>query len=93
LHEKGLSPDIFTFTSKEPVWSDKGQAYILDFKGKVTTASVKNFILVDQEKKNECIIFGKIKRDLYTLNILWPFSLYQGFGLAISSIASKIGCQ
>jgi len=78
--------------NKEPVWSEKFNAYMLDFKGKVSKPSMKNFILVDKRSERESVIFGKMDEDLYTLNVGWPLTIFQAFGLAISSITYKIGC-
>eukprot|EP00826_Nyctotherus_ovalis_P039493 TRINITY_DN3803_c0_g1_i5.p1 TRINITY_DN3803_c0_g1~~TRINITY_DN3803_c0_g1_i5.p1 ORF type:complete len:357 (+),score=59.26 TRINITY_DN3803_c0_g1_i5:263-1333(+) len=89
--------DIITLHSKEPVWSDKLKAYTLDFKGKVTKPSNKNFILLRAisrgETEEESVIFGKVAADLYTLSVKWPLSVFQAFGLAIASVAYKVGCQ
>lgn len=85
--------DLITLHSKDPVWSDKLKAYTLDFKGKVTKPSNKNFILVESEAEEEVAIFGKVATDLYTLSVKWPLSVFQAFGLAIASVAYKVGCQ
>ncbi len=65
---------------------------MLDFRGRVKMPSVKNFILTDDANKEEYVVFGKVDDNSYMLDVKWPLSLFQGFALAISSIASKIGC-
>eukprot|EP00826_Nyctotherus_ovalis_P054571 TRINITY_DN7157_c0_g1_i1.p1 TRINITY_DN7157_c0_g1~~TRINITY_DN7157_c0_g1_i1.p1 ORF type:complete len:272 (-),score=57.58 TRINITY_DN7157_c0_g1_i1:121-936(-) len=92
LHDK-KDDEVITFTSKDPVWSRKNHSYVLDFKGKVAKASVKNFVLVEKGSNKECVIFGKIDDNLYSLTVMSPFSLFQAFALAISSVAFKIGCE
>ncbi len=75
------------------MWSDRLHAFILDFKGRVTVPSVKNFVLSLEEGKKDAVIFGKVAQNVYSLDVAWPFSLYQAFALAISSIAFKVGCE
>ena len=84
---------MLILVSKDPVWSEKESAHILDFKGKVKKPSIKNFILIEKESNEEIVIFGKISDNLYSLNVSWPLSIYQAFALAITSIAFKVGCQ
>lgn len=88
----GIS-DVTVFTNKDPIWSKKNQCFVLDFKGRVSKTSVKNFILIEKETSKEHIIFGKVGDNLYSLTVTQPFSIFQGFALGICSIASKIGCQ
>ena len=38
---------IMYFISKQPAWSTKYNGYFLDFEGRVTSPSIKNFQLVD----------------------------------------------
>jgi len=81
------------FANKDPVWNRKNQCYVLDFKGKVTKTSVKNFVLTQKGTNEEPIVFGKIADNLYSLTVGYPFSVFQGFALGIASIDFKIGCQ
>jgi hypothetical protein len=41
------------FQSKTPEWNSDFKAYVLNFKGRVKQASIKNFILEDVEKERE----------------------------------------
>lgn len=45
--------------NKQPAFDNKLKVFVLDFKGKVKEASVKNFILHDHYTKQDCLIFGK----------------------------------
>ena len=47
--------------------------------------SIKNFILLDKNN-NRVFEFGKISNNKYSINFKHPLSLYQAFGLAISSM-------
>jgi hypothetical protein len=42
--------DMIPLLNKPPRWNEKKKAYMLDFKGRVTRSSVKNFQLVDAIK-------------------------------------------
>ena len=48
--------DIIYMINKPPRWNDQVGAYVLNFNGRVTMASVKNFQLVDPEDQNSVIL-------------------------------------
>lgn len=52
------SPEnLIELHNKAPVWNDDTQSYVLNFHGRVTQASVKNFQIVhdnDREYNNVC---------------------------------------
>jgi hypothetical protein len=50
---------IMRLHNKAPTFDEKQKVFILDFKGKVKEASVKNFILHDNYTKRDCMVFGK----------------------------------
>ena len=81
--------------NRTPRWSESNlhsnsglelNAFVLDFKGKVRVPSVKNFLITDNEEKENYIMFGKNDENLFKLEVKWPFSLYQAFAIAISSL-------
>jgi hypothetical protein len=67
---------------------------------------VKNFIITRpnqhpetaQSKENYkdtdggLVLFGKIEKNVFNLDVKWPFNLVQGLALALSSFDKKIGC-
>ena len=61
---KGEKDDIVVLRNKSPKWNDQMQAYCLNFNGRVTHASVKNFQLADEEDEAEEVMlqFGKVER-------------------------------
>jgi hypothetical protein len=77
--------DLITLTNKEPTWNDAIHAYVLNFHALVKEASVKNTIFLD-DNQNEVLIFGKMSKNLYSLNIKSPISLIQGMCMAITCI-------
>ncbi len=48
--------DIQYLINKPPRWNEQVGAYVLNFNGRVTMASVKNFQLVDPEEQNVVVL-------------------------------------
>ena len=46
------------YRNKKPVWSDQLGSFMLNFKGRVPCASIKNFILEDPYE-HEALVFGR----------------------------------
>jgi hypothetical protein len=46
------------YSNRKPVWNDKAGGFMLNFKGRVPCASIKNFIL-DDPFGHEAMIFGR----------------------------------
>lgn len=69
-------------------------AYVLNFNGRVTMASVKNFQLVDPEEQNSVVLqFGRVAKDEFTMDMQWPITPFQAFAVTLSSFDSKIACD
>lgn len=53
---------MLVFVNKKPEWNEEIQGYMLNFAGKVKKASIKNFILEDENNsENSRMVFGKIE--------------------------------
>jgi Tub family len=53
-------------------------AYVLNFNGRVTMASVKNFQLVTPEHQDSVVLqFGRVAKDEFTMDFQWPMSPFQ----------------
>ena len=75
----------------------------LNFKGRVTVASVKNFQLVAAaenhqnvplaEQEKVILQFGKIGKDIFTMDYRYPLSAFQAFALCLSSFDTKPACE
>lgn len=81
--------------NKNPQWNDGLQAYVLDFHSRVTMASVKNFQLIDENdpKENVLLQFGRVAKDEFTMDISYPLSPLQGFGICLTSFDYKLACE
>ena len=87
--------DLITLRNKQPVWNDTSHAYVLNFSGRVTMASVKNFQLISPDVDADYIIlqFGRTGRDTFTMDVQYPLSPYQAFAIVLSSFDSKLACE
>lgn len=45
-YENGNKDNLVTLVNKSPSWNEQTQSYVLNFHGRVTQASVKNFQIV-----------------------------------------------
>lgn len=82
------------FINKPPRWNDQIGAYVLNFNGRVTMASVKNFQLVDPAEQSSVVLqFGRVGKDEFTMDLQYPMSPFQAFAITLSSFDSKIACD
>ncbi|XP_059281508.1 tubby-like F-box protein 5 [Lycium ferocissimum] len=89
--------------NKAPRWHEQLQCWCLNFKGRVTVASVKNFQLVAavdpshnipaDEQEKVIIQFGKIGKDIFTMDYRYPLSAFQAFAICLSSFDTKPACE
>lgn len=80
--------------NKTPVWNDDTQSYVLNFHGRVTQASVKNFQIVhDSDPEYVVMQFGRVGEDVFTMDYRYPMCALQAFAIALSSFDSKIACE
>jgi tubby and related proteins len=69
-------------------------AYVLNFNGRVTMASVKNFQLVSPDDHDTVVLqFGRTGKDTFTMDYRWPLSPLQAFSICISSFDYKLACE
>lgn len=100
IHEEKSKDVPLTLKNKSPRWHEQLQCWCLNFKGRVTVASVKNFQLVaatdsstepaqtDQDKV--LLQFGKIGKDTFTMDYRYPLSAFQAFAICLSSFDTKL---
>jgi len=87
--------DIQILKNKPPKWNEQVGAYVLNFNGRVTRASVKNFQLYNPAKDPEAVImqFGRVGKDEFNMDFQGPLCALQAFGIALSSFDYKIACE
>ncbi|KAH7859795.1 hypothetical protein Vadar_005556 [Vaccinium darrowii] len=89
--------------NKAPRWHDHLQCWCLNFHGRVTVASVKNFQLVatlDQsqpggkgDEETVLLQFGKVTDDTFTMDFRQPLSAFQAFAICLTSFGTKLACE
>ena len=87
---------LLFFENRRPKWNEDMCAYVLNFNGRVTMASVKNFQLIDknsEDGKQVILQFGRTGDDEFIMDVQWPISLYQAFAISLSSCDSKLACD
>ncbi|CAL9041126.1 tubby-like F-box protein 8 [Musa acuminata AAA Group] len=95
--------------NKAPRWHEQLQCWCLNFRGRVTVASVKNFQLiaaiqpsagvptpsqsVPPEHDKVILQFGKVAKDMFTMDYRYPLSAFQAFAICLSSFDTKLACE
>ncbi|XP_059631597.1 tubby-like F-box protein 8 [Cornus florida] len=95
--------------NKAPRWHEQLQCWCLNFRGRVTVASVKNFQLIAatqpaagaptplqpaQSDHDKIILqFGKVGKDMFTMDYRYPLSAFQAFAICLSSFDTKLACE
>ncbi|GAA0166232.1 scaffold/adaptor protein [Lithospermum erythrorhizon] len=95
--------EALVLKNKAPRWHEQLQCWCLNFKGRVTVASVKNFQLVASvdpshnisaaEQERVLLQFGKIGKDIFTMDYMFPLSAFQAFAICLSSFDTKPACE
>lgn len=86
--------NVVELHNKTPVWNDDTQSYVLNFHGRVTQASVKNFQLIhDSDPEYIVMQFGRTSEDVFTMDFRYPLCALQAFAIALSSFDGKLACE
>ncbi|XP_058100833.1 tubby-like F-box protein 7 [Magnolia sinica] len=89
--------------NKAPRWHEHLQCWCLNFHGRVTVASVKNFQLVATvdpsqpgakgDEETVLLQFGKVGDDMFTMDYRQPLSAFQAFAICLTSFGTKLACE
>ncbi|XP_020095967.1 tubby-like F-box protein 8 [Ananas comosus] len=91
--------------NKAPRWHEQLQCWCLNFRGRVTVASVKNFQLIaaaqptpggpapSNDHDKIILQFGKVGKDMFTMDYRYPLSAFQAFAICLSSFDTKLACE
>uniref|UniRef100_A0A096LV14 TUB like protein 1b n=1 Tax=Poecilia formosa TaxID=48698 RepID=A0A096LV14_POEFO len=86
--------NLIELHNKTPVWNEETASHVLNFNGRVTQASVKNFQIVHNKDLDYIVMqFGRIADDIFTLDYNYPMCAVQAFAIALSSFDGKIACE
>ncbi|KAL2339082.1 hypothetical protein Fmac_013528 [Flemingia macrophylla] len=100
-HQSNKKDDVLVLRNKPARWHEQLQCWCLNFHGRVTVASVKNFQLAALPEnghagpqEDEVILqFGKVGKDLFTMDYRYPISAFQAFAICLSSFATTVACE
>ncbi|KAK6132599.1 hypothetical protein DH2020_033701 [Rehmannia glutinosa] len=97
------APGCTILKNKAPRWHEHLECWCLNFHGRVTVASVKNFQLVatvDQsqpggkgDEETVLLQFGKVGDDTFTMDYRQPLSAFQAFAICLTSFGTKLACE
>eukprot|EP00924_Labyrinthula_sp_SR-Ha-C_P003429 augustus_masked-scaffold_15-processed-gene-9.43-mRNA-1 protein AED:0.43 eAED:0.43 QI:0/-1/0/1/-1/1/1/0/594 len=100
--EEVKNSEVLFGKNLEPQWLESIEAYSLDFHGRVTLPSNKNFQI--ELKSSYAVVddirlqFGKVDENteknesIYTIDFQWPLSPIQALAICLSSCDRKLGC-
>ncbi|XP_031423630.1 tubby-related protein 1-like isoform X2 [Clupea harengus] len=93
-HQNRNTDNMIELHNKTPVWNDETASHVLNFNGRVTQASIKNFQIVHSKDVDYIVMqFGRVADDAFTLDYNYPLCAVQAFAIALSSFDGKIGCE
>ena len=90
-YKDGNTKNLICGKNKRPKWDEQAGGHVLNFHGRVTQSSVKNFQLVcDLTGEQTVLQFGRVDKDVFTLDVRYPLSPVQAFALVLSSLDKKM---
>ncbi|XP_061640110.1 tubby-related protein 1-like isoform X1 [Phyllopteryx taeniolatus] len=93
-HQNRRMENLIELHNKTPVWNEETASHVLNFNGRVTQASIKNFQIVHSKDLDYIVMqFGRIADDIFTLDYKYPMCAVQAFAIALSSFDGKIACE
>ncbi|XP_053770278.1 tubby-related protein 4 [Desmodus rotundus] len=79
---------VYIMANKQPLWNEATQVYQLDFGGRVTQESAKNFQI--ELEGRQVMQFGRIDGNAYILDFQYPFSAVQAFAVALANVTQRL---
>ncbi|XP_073671335.1 tubby-related protein 3-like [Paramisgurnus dabryanus] len=93
-HQNRNMENLIELRNKTPVWNEETASHVLNFNGRVTQASIKNFQIVHNKDLDYIVMqFGRVADDAFTLDYRYPLCAVQAFAIALSSFDGKIACE
>lgn len=71
-------------TSRRPKWNLKHKSLSLDFRGRATMASAKNFQLESTTSRKPLFLYGKVAEHKFVLDFCYPLGMVQAYAAALS---------
>eukprot|EP00835_Amoeboradix_gromovi_P004525 NODE_357_length_10221_cov_0.563130.p2 type:complete len:378 gc:universal NODE_357_length_10221_cov_0.563130:404-1537(+) len=68
IYESG---NLRKYANRQPKWNKESETYTLNFEGRVTEPSVKNFVFADENNKN-VLLFGRTGKSDFVMDCRFP---------------------
>lgn len=80
-----------TLFNKTPKWDASHGGHVLNFQGRVTESSVKNFQLCSHETGDDVVLqFGRVGKHKFNMDVCYPLSPFQAFAICVSCMDGKL---
>ncbi|CAD7692383.1 unnamed protein product [Nyctereutes procyonoides] len=91
--QRGATQRLILLQNKTPLWSQENGTYALNFHGRVTQASVKNFQIVYPDGLDYLVLqFRRVAPDTFTMDFRFPLCPLQAFAICLSTFDGKLAC-
>lgn len=89
---RGANERLLVLENKRPHWDEAQKGHVLNFKGRVTQSSVKNFQLRCEAVSGDLTVlqFGRVDKNLFTMDFAHPLCPLQAFALCLSVFDGKV---
>lgn len=82
--------NITIFVNKPPQYNPVLRTFMLNFQGRTTNPSIKNFQLINLfDAKEVLMTFGKQTNDIFVLEFSYPFCILDAFFFSLCSMTDK----
>uniref|UniRef100_H3D5L8 Si:dkey-220f10.4 n=1 Tax=Tetraodon nigroviridis TaxID=99883 RepID=H3D5L8_TETNG len=93
-HASSNTDKLVTLVNKSPTWNEQSQSYVLNFHGRVTQASIKNFQIIHPDNDDYIVMqFGRVAEDVFSMDYSFPLCALQAFAITLSSFDGKLACE
>ncbi|XP_028845686.1 tubby protein homolog isoform X2 [Denticeps clupeoides] len=93
-YENSNLENLVMLINKSPSWNEQTKSYVLNFHGRVTQASVKNFQIVHPDNVDYIVMqFGRVSEDVFSMDYSFPLCALQAFAITLSSFDGKLACE
>ncbi|KAM7381828.1 hypothetical protein PAMA_012608 [Pampus argenteus] len=93
-HANGNTDKLITLVNKSPSWNEQTDSYVLNFHGRVTQASVKNFQIIHPDNDEYIVMqFGRVAENVFSMDYSFPMCALQAFAITLSSFDGKLACE
>eukprot|EP00440_Ansanella_granifera_P032712 gb/GFBE01035489.1/.p1 GENE.gb/GFBE01035489.1/~~gb/GFBE01035489.1/.p1 ORF type:complete len:297 (+),score=66.95 gb/GFBE01035489.1/:1-891(+) len=73
-------------STRRPKWNARQKTLTLDFRGRCSLASAKNFQLeAENDSSKVTLLFGKVEPNKFVLDYAFPLGMVQAFGTALTA--------